>query len=425
MTPRHALVTAVAALVLSGAAMAQTNLVSTQLRPVEEAEKFRNVILDGAPDEVTFIPEDSNTYLTRMTAELQSAQGRVHVTGALDGEMAPLVALEGLQSVDDVLARLSADRDFIAATVELGRMGGDTQRFIPWMQNTYQMAASKAALEHLPDGADINALTYDELIEWATNIKAATGEAKFGLPAGPKGLLHRFFQGYAYPSYTGGVVRTFKSAEAERMWQDIKALWQVTNPRSTSYAFMDQPLTTGEVWVAFDHTARLLPALAADPDGFVTFPAPAGPHGRGFMPVVVGLAVPTNSPDRDAAERLIDHLTTPSTQATTLREVGFFPVVNVDVGTLPPAIRLAQHGVSATFSAPDGVASVLPVGLGARNGEFNKVFIDSFQRIVLREEDIKTVLAEQAQALASVVNDAGAPCWAPDADSGEAPCPVE
>ncbi len=38
------------------------------------------------------------------------------------------------------------------------------------------------------------------------------------------------------------------------------------------------------------------------------------------------------------------------------------------------------------------MVALLPVGLGAKGGEFNKVYFDTFQRIVLRGEPCKTVL---------------------------------
>ena len=57
----------------------------------------------------------------------------------------------------------------------------------------------------------------------------------------------------------------------------FRDLWQYTNPASTSYAFMQQPLLTEEVWIAFDHVARLADAFNQKPDEFVAFPAPAGP----------------------------------------------------------------------------------------------------------------------------------------------------
>ena len=405
-------------------ASAQTTIVSTQLRPIEEAEKMRNVILKGAPDSVNFVAEDPNTYLTRMKAELGAAQGKVHVTIALDGELAPVNQLGGLQDLDDIVKRLGASREFSAAALSLGKLGGNTQRFVPLMTNTFQMAANKQALKYLPAGANLNALTFTQLRDWAKAMKDATGEAKLGFPAGPRGLMHRFFQASLYPSYTGGTVRTFANADAQKMWAEFKDLWQYVNPRSTAYGFMEEPLKTGEVWVAFDHTARLLPALTEKANDFVTFPAPAAAKGRGYMPVIVGIAVPKNSPDRAAAERAIDHLTKPATQALILREVGFFPVVKADLGALSPGVQLAADGMNKTFAAADAKASLLPTGLGAKNGEFNKAFIDTFQRIVLRNEDIKTVLAEQGKALDQLMKDANAPCWAPDADSGSAPCPV-
>ena len=57
---------------------------------------------------------------------------------------------------------------------------------------------------------------------------------------------------------------------------------------------MQQPLLTEEVWVAFDHVARLADAFNQKPDDFVAFPAPAGPAGRGFMPVVAGIGDPAH-----------------------------------------------------------------------------------------------------------------------------------
>jgi multiple sugar transport system substrate-binding protein len=405
-------------------AAAQTTIVSTQLRPIEEAEKMRNVILKGAPDAVNFVPEDPNTYLTRMKAELGAAQGKVHATIGLDGELGPVNSMGGLQDLDDIVGKLRSSRQFSAAALSLGKLGSDKQRFVPVMTNTFQMVANKQALKHLPAGADINALTYAQLKAWAKAMKDATGEAKLGFPAGPRGLMHRFFQGSLYPSYTGGVVRTYANADAQAMWTDFKDLWQYVNPRSTAYGFMEEPLKTGEVWVAFDHTARLLPALTDKPNDFVTFPAPSAGKGRGFMPVIVGVAIPKNTPDRAAAERVIDHLTKPATQAVILREVGFFPVVKTDLGELSPGVQLAADGMGRVFSAKDGKASLLPAGLGAKNGEFNKVFIDTFQRIVLRNEDVKTVLAEQGKAMDQLMKDAAAPCWAPDAGSGANPCPV-
>lgn len=417
--------TVTACLAMAGLAQAQTNVVSTQMRPVEEAAKVRSVLLKDAPDAVNFIPEDGATYFTRMKAELGAAQGKVHATIALDGELAPVDQIGGLADLDTLMKSLSATREFSPAAVALGKFGGKNQRFVPLMTNTFQMAAHKKALPYLPKGADIQALTYEQLTAWGKAMKEATGESKIGFPAGPKGLMHRYFQASFYPSHTGGIVRTFKNADAEKGWAGLRELWNYVNPRSTSYGFMEEPLASGEVWVAFDHTARLMSALNAKPEEFVVFPAPAGAKGRGYMPVMVGMSIPKNTPDRAAAERVIDHMTKPATQALIMKEIGFFPVVKADLGQLSPGIRLASEGMTAVFSAKDRVASQLPVHLGAKGGEFNKVYVDTFTRIVLRKEDIKTVLAEQSTVLNEVLAQAGAPCWAPDAPSNGRTCTVD
>src|SRR5213593_4555029 len=78
-----------------------------------------------------------------------------------------------------------------------------------------------------------------------------------------------------------------------------------------------------------DHGARLINVLKAKPDDFVAVPAPAGPKGRYYMSVVIGLGIPKTSPNKGGAEALIDYLLKPETQIITLRENSFFPVVDV------------------------------------------------------------------------------------------------
>jgi multiple sugar transport system substrate-binding protein len=188
---------------------------------------------------------------------------------------------------------------------------------------------------------------------------------------------------------------------------------------------MQEPLQSGEVWVAFDHVARLIEALNADPENYVTFPAPSGPMGRGYMPVIVGLGVPNDAPNPEAAIALIDYLTQPETQAKVLRDLAFFPVVSgVDTSDLPAGVALEAAAVEATVNAEDAIPSLIPVGLGARGGEINEIFRAAFDRVVIDGEDATTVLAEEAANLQALLNDTGAPCWAPDPAS-DGPCQVE
>ncbi|HRV95509.1 MAG TPA: ABC transporter substrate-binding protein, partial [Anaerolineae bacterium] len=203
------------------------------------------------------------------------------------------------------------------------------------------------------------------------------------------------------------------------------SLWPYVSPNSINYEFMQEPLLAGEVWVAFDHTARLLDALNAEPDNFVTFPAPAGPAGRGFMPVIVGLGIPNTAPDPEGGAKLIDYLTTPEVQGQILEQLGFFPVVSgVDTSNLPAGIALEADAVELQSSSSDALPALLPVGLGERGGEINQIYRNAFDRIVLEGEDIQTVLDEEGANLQALFDETGAPCWSPDPPS-DGPCQVE
>jgi multiple sugar transport system substrate-binding protein len=188
---------------------------------------------------------------------------------------------------------------------------------------------------------------------------------------------------------------------------------------------MQEQLLSEEVWVAWDHTARLADAFNQRPDDFVAFPAPAGPAGRGFMPVVAGLGIPKTAPDMDAAKKLVTYLLQPATQIAMLKANGFFPVVKADLPSdMPAAVRAEGAAVAAQSGAKDANPGLLPIGLGANGGKFNKVYTDAFQQIVLNNADIKTVLDQQAEILRGIMKDSNAPCWSPDAPSSGA-CPVD
>jgi multiple sugar transport system substrate-binding protein len=397
---------------------------STQLRPIEETQELRNLILKGFPREIDYLTELPQQFPVRIKAELQGSTRTIDIVGALHGELQPLVALGALTPLDDLANRVT-DRGIPNPLLALGKFGTTHQLYIPWMQASYIMVANKKALPYLPSGADINALSYDELAAWAGAVERETGKRLLGFPAGPQGLMHRFFEGFLYPSYTGGVVAPFRSAAAETMWTQFASLWKSINPNSTSYNFMQQPLLSGDVWIAFDHVARVLDALRQKPDEFVAFPAPAGPKGRGYMPVLAGLAVVKGAPDADGAMALIDFLTQPQTQIATARGVGFFPVVKAELPPdLEPGLKMGAAAIERTQSATDALPTVPPIGLGQRGGEFDKVFMDTFQLVVLRSQQPRAVLDHEAETLQHLMNETGAPCWAPDPPSTGA-CQVQ
>jgi len=399
-------------------------ILSSQFGPVEEQERVRNEVLANFGGEVEFVAfAEAAQFQDRLQAEAQAGSGDISVLGALHGDFAPLAADGHLTDLSDVATEL-ADLGISEDYLELGKLGTDQQLYIPWVQATYIMVARNEALEYLPDGADVNDLTWQQFTEWGANITTATGERKLGFPAGEDGLLHRLFQGHLYPAFTGAVNTTFASASGVEMWTWLKDTWQYVNPQSTTYGFMQEPLQAGEVWVAWDHVARLIDALESDPASFTAFPVPEGPEGRAFMPVLAGLAIPTWAPNPDGARELIRYLLQPEQQASTLNAVSFFPVLTGELpGDLPPAIQAEQSAVAAQLGSDNALPALLPIGLGDQGGAYNQVFKDAFQQIVVENGDPATVLGTQATALQEVLDTASAACWFPDPES-DGPCQV-
>jgi multiple sugar transport system substrate-binding protein len=405
----------------SGGSGSGGNLVflSDQLSTTQETADMRSKVLSGFKGSgVSFTSfADTTQFVDQVIAQAKAGTGTLDLIGGLQGDFVALEAQIPLRDMSDVISELK-DRNFPAAYLDLAKIKG-AYLFVPWITATYLMAANKQALPYLPSGADVNALTYDQLLAWGQALKKAKGQPLVGFPASPTGLIKRFFQGYLYPSYTGGLNTQFKSAAAVTMWQYFKQLWAVTNPQSPTYAMMDEPLLSGEVWVAWDHAVRLSDALQQQPDNFVVFPAPSGPKGLGYEPVLGGLAIPATSKHVTQAKALISYLTEQQTETTMLNAESWFPPVGASAlpSSLAPGVSAEAKAIDATNGAPNALASQLPIGLGAQSATYDKVFVDTFTAIALGGASIPSTLASEATTLQSVLQQAGAACWKPDPPS--------
>jgi multiple sugar transport system substrate-binding protein len=368
---------------------------SNQLATVNETSQVRNVLLKGFNGDVDFITPpvgQPQVFFNRVEAEAQAGRGSISLLGALHGDYLVIQKyLRDLTPVANQLRRAGIPKDLMT----LGKLGTRRQLYIPWMQATYIMVANRRALQYLPRGAKVNALTYGQYHQWAKNIAQRTGQRRVAFPAGTNGLIPRFFQGYLLPSFSGGVVTTFRSPGAVSGWKYMRSIWRYAHPQSLSYNFMQDPLQSGEVWVAWDHVARLVNALKARPGDYVAFPAPKGPKGRGYMPVLAGLAVPRTAPNAAGGQALIRWMTGKATQARTLGSVGFFPVRAARYSRqLGQGLLKMNAAVGRAQRSKDALKSLLPVGLGAEGGNFNRIYTDTFVRIVVRGENIQKVLNE-------------------------------
>ena len=389
-------------------------LMSNQFSPVEEKQRFEKILKDKVTAEkVAFNQVDTGIFASTLQSQVEAGKVQINIVGALHGDLAPHAAR--LTDLDDVVGSLG-DRGFSKELTDLAKLGGSTTKYIPWMQASYVLAVNKKALQWLPSGVDVQKLTYDQLLTWMTAARQGNGNKPvFGIPAGVKGLYHRFFQGFLLPSFTGGQITTFRSPEAVTAWEYMKQLWAQTATASTNYDNMQDPLQRGEVLVGFDHVARLVAAPKDKPDDWLMVPAPSGPKGLGYMLVLGGLGIPKGAPETAKAIDAIKTLTTPDVQVEVLRQNAFFPVTNAPVPTdLPGAIALAAGAIKAQQSAEKAILSLPPVGVGARDGEVAQLFKNCFKEICIDGKPARPVLDAQAKQLNTIMDELKVACWQPD-----------
>src|SRR5215216_1474733 len=115
---------------------------SSQFKPVEEAEKMRQVILKDAPVKAEFIPEDPGPFNDRLVAEQKGGRLTVSLVGGLHGDFAPFVKADQMEDLSALMGKLG-DRGFPGPFVELSHMGTrDKSYYVPWMQATYVLAVN-------------------------------------------------------------------------------------------------------------------------------------------------------------------------------------------------------------------------------------------------------------------------------------------
>jgi multiple sugar transport system substrate-binding protein len=403
----------------SGGGEGSLTLMSTQFSQVEEKQHFEKILKDkvkAAP--VGFNQVEYGVFANTLQTQVEAGKVAVNLVGALHGDLAPHTGR--LEDLDDLLGSLG-DRGFASELTDLAKLGGSTTKYIPWMQAGYALAVHKSALKYLPAGVDPDKLTYDQFLAWMTKGKQDSGKAILGIPAGVKGLYHRFFQGFLLPSFTGGQITTFRSPDAVKAWEYMKQLWAVSATASTTYDNLQEPLQRGEVLVGFDHVARLVGAPGAKPDEWTMLPAPSGPKGLGYMLVIAGLGIPKGAPEADKAREVIKALTTSDVQLEVLRQNAFFPSTSAQVpAALPAAVKMADIALKAQREAPNAILSLPPVGVGSRDGELSQVFKNCFKEICLDGKPVPQVLDAQATELNKILDDVKAPCWQPD--PAGAPC---
>ena len=142
---------------------------STQFQPIEEAEKMRKTILAGFNGKVTYQPEADAPFTDRIRSEAQAGKTTASLIGALHGGIETFAKADLLEDLTPLLGRLG-DRGFPQAFTDLSKFGTNKVFYVPWVQATFIMAANRKALQHLPQGANVDTFTFAQFKQWGANI---------------------------------------------------------------------------------------------------------------------------------------------------------------------------------------------------------------------------------------------------------------
>lgn len=287
------------------------------------------------------------------------------------------------------------DRTFSMAFKESTTMGGNTY-FAPVGGDVYLMLANKKAMPYLPDGADVEDITWEEYIQWAVNIAEGEGEGKCAVTGVPmKSLIYMY--GGMFLSY-GGEFPVINSAGAKEAWKLLARMKNAYTPTVNTYDNVSSPMKSGEAWLTVAHMVRCGEAYRSNPSGYVLAPAPKGPNGIGSIAGTSGFGVVKDAPNGDLAVKFVEYMTEPEMAVRIARGTGgFIPPIDESLAKLgdSPEDEIIAMGINVL---KNGVVSGVPGSDYSSWGAVKQVYDDAFQELILKKGAYDAAYLDAAQA---------------------------
>jgi multiple sugar transport system substrate-binding protein len=245
------------------------------------------------------------------------------------------------------------------------------------------LLANNKALDYLPEGVDLDKITWEQYADWAVAIAEGEGEGKVcitGIPA--KSWIYMF--GGSPLSYGAGFpdINSEAAVEAWKIWTKIGAANGFV-PTVLNIDSCVDPMMREEAWLTVFHNARAGQVYDSNPTQFTLAPAPSGPAGIGSIAGVSGYAVMKGSPNEDLAIKFLEYLTRPDIQVKISKVTGcLIPPVKEDVDYLGDE-AVDEVINNAVLVLENGVVSGVPAYKYQDWGAVKQVFDDVFVQMVL------------------------------------------
>ncbi len=382
--------------------VAPTTLVfsSRLFSPPREQEFFINEIIKPFEAEhnvvVNFQIIDDQTLLDR--AEVQQTTN--HVTTDIivshNGSMPDWIDNGWVMDLTDVVAGWK-DRTFSEAFITDTNRDG-VQYFLPVGADVYLLLANNKALPYLPDGVELDAITWEQYAAWAVAVAEGEGEGKVCITGIPSKSWVYMFGGTGL-SYGAGFpdVSSAGAMDAWKVWETIgKGNGFV--PTVLNIDSCVDPMMREESWLTVFHNARAGQVYASNETAFTLAPAPSGPAGIGSIAGVSGYAIMKGSANYDLAVSFLEYLTRPDIQVKLAKGTG---------GFIPPVEEardyLGDEAIDevinkAVLVLNQGVVSGVPAYLYQDWGAVKACYDDVFEDTILAGLDVTQERLDTAEA---------------------------
>jgi multiple sugar transport system substrate-binding protein len=353
--------------------------------PPAEQEFLINEIIKPFEEEhgviVNFQILDDDKMLDR--AEVQQSTNHVttDIVAAHNSQMINWVNADYVEDLTSVIAGWT-DRTF-SETFNSDTTYDGKQYFIPVGADVYLLLANNKVLPYLPDGADIDNLTWDQYAQWAVNIAEGEGEGKVCITGIPmKSWVYQF--GGSALSYGAGFpdINSAAAVEAWKVWAKIGAADGFV-PSVLNIDSCVDPMMREESWLTVFHNARAGQVYSSNETQYTLAPAPSGPEGVGSIAGVSGYAILKGAPNYELAVEFLEYITQPEIQVKLSKGTGgFIPPVEEAIQYLGDE-AVDEVINKAILVLNNGVVSGVPAALYQDWGAVKQVFDDVFEQMIL------------------------------------------
>jgi multiple sugar transport system substrate-binding protein len=368
--------------------------------PPREQEFFINEIIKPFEEEhnvvVNFQIIDDQTLLDRAEVQQTTDHVTTDIVVAHNSRMPEWIEAGWVEDLTDIVAGWD-DRTFSEAFAQDTNSGG-SQYFLPVGADVYLLLANNKALPYLPDGVDIDAITWDQYADWAVAIAEGEGEGKVcitGIPA--KSWIYQF--GGSGLSYGAGFPDAGSAGAmgAWKVWEKIGMAGGFV-PSVLNVENCVDPMQREESWLTVFHNARAGQVYASNETQFTLGPAPVGPEGIGTIAGVSGYAIMKGSANYDLAVDFLEYLTRPDIQVKLAKGTG---------GFIPPVEEardyLGDEAIDevinkAVLVLNQGIVSGVPAGNYQDWGAVKQCFDDLFEDTLLAGLEVTQARADEAEA---------------------------